>query len=176
MFFDRIVLCLGFCSIVWLFAPENVSGKFSSRQVCCFWGLFFFSLVFRRRRRLFVSVFCSREKAQVVTGHPHTRLFGFVFFLFESPPRLVYRPFWLCVLSFPRFVGVPFWAPGVLAIFGFSQYLGGLEITRPLLRPFFLDARRQGCSSASSAWLLCSSFAKLGRRQKLPFSRKLVKA
>ena len=62
-------------------------------------------------------------------------MFLFLFF-FASPPRWVYLPFWPCILSFWRFVGVPFWAPGVLAFLGFSRYCGGLEITRPLLRPF----------------------------------------
>ena len=55
-----------------------------------------------------------------------------------SPPRLAYRPFWPCVPSFSRFVGVPFWAPGRFGVFGFSRNIGGLEITRPLLRPPFL--------------------------------------
>ena len=60
-----IAFCLGFCFVIWFFAPENVSEKFSSCQVCCFRGFVLFLLVFRRRR-LFVFVFVvfSREKAQ----------------------------------------------------------------------------------------------------------------
>ena len=34
-----VVFCLGFCSYYLVFAPENVSKKFSSCQVCCFWGV-----------------------------------------------------------------------------------------------------------------------------------------
>ena len=53
---------------------------------------------------------------------------------------LAVRPFFLA------FVGVPFWAPGVLAIFGFSRYLGGLRFLAPLLRPF---SRTRGGKGAS---------------------------
>ena len=71
-------------------------------------------------------LFFSREKAQVVTGHtPHCSLVLFSF-PFLSPPHLVYHPFWPCVLFFSHFVGVPFWGPGVLAFFGFSQTRGGM--------------------------------------------------
>ena len=73
-----------------------------------------------------------REIDQVVTGHTPTRTLCFFVLFFLCPRRdRVYLPFWPCVLSFWRFVGVPFWAPGVLAFFGFSRYLGGLRLLTP---------------------------------------------
>ena len=63
-------------------------------------------------RRCFLSLcFCGRYGSGL-TGHgPHLCLF--VFFLFSL------------------FLSPPFCAPCVLAFLGFSQYVGGLEITRP---------------------------------------------
>ena len=89
--------------------------------------------------------FFLREKAQVVTGHtPHApcvcvpfsclcpRRTGFI-------SRFGRAPF---VLAFCRGAIL---GPGRFGDFWILSVLGGLEITRPLLRPCFLDARRQGC-------------------------------
>ena len=109
----------------------------------------------------FVYCFCSfsREKAQVVTGHtPHApcvllpfsclcpRRTGFIsrFGRASFPSRVLSgchsgpRAFW----HFLDSLGT----------------LGGLEITRPLLRPCFLDARRQGCL-LSILLLSCVAFS-----------------
>ena len=74
-------------------------------------------------------------------------MFLSLFLVFVPRRNRVYLPFWPCVLSFWRFAGVPFWAPGVLAIFGFSRYLGGgLSLLAPLLRPFFWRRGGKGAS------------------------------
>ena len=109
-----IVFCLGFCSIVWFFAPENVSKNSLHVRSAVFRGLFLsLSLVFRRRRLFVFFCFFQERKLRANRSHPTPHCFGLVFFLFLSPPHRVYLPFWPCVLSFSRFVGVPFWAPGV---------------------------------------------------------------
>ena len=149
--FFLVLFCLCFCFIVRFFAPETVLEKFYLCQVWCF-GFFFlssFGFFFSPTSSsfcVFVSFFFSREKAQVVTGHTPTRTC--VFFLFFLCPRRNWfvLPFWPCVLSFWRFVGVPFWAPGV---FGFS---------RDFSEAFFSDARRQGCFSASCVLFCFSPF------------------
>ena len=99
-----------------------------------FWG-FVLSLFFRRRRRCLVFFF-KRENSSSHRAHPTLHSLVLFFFLFLSLPHVVYHPFWPCVFFFSRFVGVPFWAPGFLAFFGFSRKVGGLEITHPFLRPF----------------------------------------
>ena len=99
---------------------------------------------------VFPFFFFKRDSSGSNRAHPHTHL---VFFSFSClcPRRIrVYLPFWPCVLSFWRFVGVPFWAPGV---FGDS-----LDSLGTLLRPFFSDARRQGCFIASRAWVVFPLF------------------
>ena len=85
--------------------------------------------------RFFVDVvfgFCVfsflRDKAQVVTGHPHTHLFLSVFVLFFVPPRLVFRLFWACVLLLGVFSGCHF---GPRAFLGFSWNLRGLSSLAP---------------------------------------------
>ena len=47
--------------IIWLFVSENVSENSLHVRSVVFWGLFFFSSVFRRRH---LFCFFSREKAQ----------------------------------------------------------------------------------------------------------------
>ena len=92
--------------------------KFSFMSGLLFWGFCSLSLslsLFFRRRRLFVFVVFKRENSGL-TGHTPPRTVLVLFFSFLSPPHLVSHPFWPCVLSFSRFVGVPFWAPGVFWI------------------------------------------------------------
>ena len=123
-----MVFCLGFCFIFWHFAPENAR-KNSLHVRFLFWVPF--SLSFRFPSSSFL--FFLRDTAQVVTGHtPHAPFSSVSLFL--SPPRLflpvlAVRPFFLA------FCRGAILAPGVLAFFGFSRNIGGLEITRPLLRP-----------------------------------------
>ena len=112
-----------------------------------FWGLFFFSLVFCRRR-LFVFCFCcsfQERKLRANRTHPTRTLCSCSFFLSLSPPHRVYLPFWPCVLFFSRFVGVPFWAPGVLAFSWILSVLWGARDYAPPSEALFSDARRQGC-------------------------------
>ena len=78
-----------------------------------------------------LSVFFERDSSGSNRAHPHTHLFRLFPFPCFCPRRACYHPFWPCVPSFSRFVGVPFWAPGVLAFFGFARNIGGLAITRP---------------------------------------------
>ena len=81
------------------FAPETVrKNSLNVRSSVLGVALSFFG--FRRRR----FCFFSRDKVQVVTGHPHTHAVV-VFFLLFVPPRLVFRPFWPCVLSLGVFSG-----------------------------------------------------------------------
>ena len=106
---------------------------------------------------VFASFFLERQLSSH-RAHPHTR-FAFLFLFLVCVPRRnrarVYLPFWPCVLSFWRFVGVPFWAPGDLAIFGLSRYLGGLRLLAPLLRPF---SRTRGGKGASLLLVLVLFF------------------
>ena len=124
-----------------------------------FLGFFLSSFVFFADVVAFLSLFSFsffREIDQVVTGHTPTRTLCFFVLFFLCPRRdRVYLPFWPCVLSFWRFVGVPFWAPGVLAFFGFSRYLGGLRLLAPLLRPF---SRTRGGKGASLLLVLVLLF------------------
>ena len=77
------MFCLGFCSIVWFFAPEN--GPKNSRHVrsAVFWGLFSLSLsLFFHRRRLFVFCCFQERKLRANRSHPTPHCFGLVFFSF----------------------------------------------------------------------------------------------
>ena len=98
---------------------------------------------------VFLVFFLSREKDQVVTGHPHTHLC--LLFLFFGPAAFGVSPVLAVRPASWRFFGVPFWAPRV---FGISP---GLELARPFRGPF-LDARRQGCFLASCPWFLFFPF------------------
>ena len=98
-----IVFCLGFCFYFLAFRSRKCLGKFSSCQVCCFWGFVLFLFGF-----LGSWLFFQERKLRANRTHP-TRTLSL------SPPHRVYLPFWPCVLSFSCFVGVPFWAPGILA-------------------------------------------------------------
>ena len=137
-----VVVCLDFRFMVWSFPPKIALKKFSSRQVS-FFGSFPLHL------RVFVSttffarlfVFFSREQAQVVTGH-HTPLHVLVLCLFFVSPHLCLCPFWPCVLSFLRFLGVPFWI-WTPRVFRILSGLGGLSSFAPS-EALFSDARRQG--------------------------------
>ena len=81
--------------------------------------LFFFSFSF------------FREIDQVVTGHTPTRTLCFFVLFFLCPRRdRVYLPFWPCVLSFWRFVGVPFWAPGVFFLDSLGTWGGSEAFSR----------------------------------------------
>ena len=102
----------------------------------------------------FFFVFFSRDRAQVVTGHPFARTcFCLFLFLFVSRRFCLFRPFRPCVPLLGVFLGVPFWAPRG---FGILLELMGLELVRsPLPRPFSWDARRQGFFVFL---LLCFSF------------------
>ena len=95
---------LGFFSLLlWFFSPTSSP----------FFVFFFFSFL--------------REKAQVVTGHTPTRTLCFFLFLVFVPPQpgLLCSPVLAVCPSFSRFVGVPFWAPGVLATLWILSVLGG---------------------------------------------------
>ena len=126
-----VVFCLRYCFMFWRFASEIV-WKNSLDGRSCVSGIF--SLYFR----FFVDVsfvcVISRDKAQVVTGHPHTHLFSSVFVLLFCPAALVYRPFLAVRPASWCFLGVPFWAPRV---FGILLELTGLELARPFRGPFF---------------------------------------
>ena len=117
--------CLCFCFMFWQVAPESVWKNSLDVRSGVFWArslfLWFFSWT------SFFAVFL-RDTDQVVTGHPHTHLFGFSFSLFVSRPRFLFRPFWPCVLLLGVSLGVPFWAPRV---FGLLLELMGLELARP---------------------------------------------
>ena len=108
----------------WRFAPESVwKNSFDVRSVV-FWVR---SLLLFVRHRLFFK----RQRSGSNRTPPHA---PFCFFLVVSP-------FWPCVLLSWLFLGVPFWAPRVFRI-----------LSERLLRPFLLDARRQGCFLS---FLLC---------------------
>ena len=133
------------CLLLWLSVP-NMLKQFSSCLVFLFGS---FSLFSGPRRQLcaFVLLFCFFKRYRSrPTGHhtsPRTCLLVCLFFLFQSPPRLCYRPFWPSFL-FWRFLGVRFWALRVLEFLdslGISWGLSSLALSEAP----FLDARRQGC-------------------------------
>ena len=82
------------CSEKYLHVRSSVLGSFP-----LFW--FFVDVVF---------VFCKRYRSGSNRTPPH-RIVLVCSFPLLVPLRLVYRPFWPCVLSFAFFLGVPFWAP-----------------------------------------------------------------
>ena len=113
--------------LLYILAFRSRSEKFSSRQVFCFWFCSLF-LVFPSSSFWFGFF----QEIELRASNTHPTLHSLVlFFSFLSLPHLANRPFWPCVLSFSRFVGVPFWAPGVLAIFGFSGTLEGFRLLAP---------------------------------------------
>ena len=149
------MFCLGFCSIVWFFAPENVPKKFSSRQVCCFGGFVLFLFAFLSSspfRFLFFVVFFQERKLRANRTHP-TRTLCSCFFLVFVPaapglsPVLAVRPFFLAYCRGAILGPGAFWR-----FLGFSRYCGGLEITRPLLRPF---SRTRGGKGACCRFSFC---------------------
>ena len=98
-------------------------GKFSWCQVLCFGD---FSLYLRFSVDVvFVCVF-SRDKAQVVTGHPHTHLFSSVLVLLFA--RWFIALVWPCVLLLGVFPGCH---SGPRAFLGFSWNLRGLSSLAP---------------------------------------------
>ena len=124
-FFFSIAFCLGFCSIVWFFAPENGPEKFFFMSGLLFFGVCSLSLSFSllfRRRRLFVFVVFKRESSGL-TGHtPHrTVLFFFLFVpaALGFSTVLAVRPFFLA------FCRGAILGPGFF--FGFSWNLRGLS-------------------------------------------------
>ena len=143
--FDCVLPRLLFYYLV--FRSRKCLGKILFMSGLLFWGFVLFLLV-SRRRRLFVFVFCCffKRESSGLTGHtPHRTLCSCSFFFSLSPPHRVYLPFWPCVLSFLRFVGVPFWAPGVLAFSWILSVLWGARDYSPPSEALFSDARRQGC-------------------------------
>ena len=101
MFFDGFCLC--FCFMFWRVAPESVWKNSLDVSSVFFLGSFSLLLVFSSASFLFFSAsflffwfFLSREKDQVVTGHPHTHLcLLFLFFCpaaFGVSPVLAVRP------------------------------------------------------------------------------------
>ena len=113
------------------FRSRNCLGKILLMSGLVFWGSFSLLLWFFSPTSSSFLFFFERDSSGSNRAHPHTHLFRLFPFPCFCPRRACYRPFWPCVPSFSRFVGVPFWAPGVLAFFGFSRNIGGLEITRP---------------------------------------------
>ena len=100
----------------------------------------------RRSRFLFLFFLFSRDSAQVVTGHPHTRTCFSGSFSFCVPPLLSFLPVLAVRPASWRFSGVPFWAPGVFGIL-----LGPSEA-------FSWDARRQGFSCVALVLFFFSPF------------------
>ena len=87
----------------------------------------------------FLSFSRETDQANRTPHFPSHVSFVLFFFCFLPPPRFCCPPvFGRASFCFWRFVGVPFWAPGV---FGILSVL--------VLRPFFLDARRHGFSGRS---------------------------
>ena len=151
--------CLCFCFMFWRVAPESVWKNSLDVRSVFFWVRSLFLWFFRRRRFCFSRFrfrfscfFLSREKDQVVTGHPHTHLC--LLFLFFCPAAFGVSPVLAVRPASWRFFGVPFWAPRV---FGILLEHTGLELARPFRGPF-LDARRQGCFLASCPWFLFFPF------------------
>ena len=110
---------------------RNCLEKFSWCQVLCFWD---FSLYFRFFVDVVFACVFSRDKAQVVTGHPHTHLFSSVLVLLFLSRRAGLSPFFgraSCFLAFSRgaILGpASFWdSPGTYGAWARS----------PLPRPFF---------------------------------------
>ena len=137
------MFCLGFCSIVWFFAPEIWPENFSSRQVCCFL-VFVLSLslslsLFFRHRRLFVFVVFKRESSGL-TGHtpPRTVL---VLFFFPFCPR---RTWFLARFGRASFLSrfLSGCHSGPRAFFGFSWNLRGLSSLAPSEALFGREAAR----------------------------------
>ena len=114
----------------------------------------FFSLLLIFRRRRFCLWFFSRDKAQVVTGHPHTHLFSSVLVFLSRRVcffALVGRA--SCFLAFSSGCH-----SGPCAFWGFSWNSRGSSSLAPSEAPFW-DARRQGCFVfASLACFLFSPF------------------
>ena len=116
--------CLCFCFYIWRFAPESVWTNSLDVKSVVFWV-----------RSLFLSLFFSsssfflfkRQRSGSNRTPPHAPLCFFPF-SFCVPPRLLFRPFWPCVLLSWLFLGVPFWAPRVFRIFSERW---GLELARP---------------------------------------------
>ena len=142
--------CLCFCFIFWRFAPETVWKNSIDVRSGFFWVRSLFLWFFRRRRRRFEFLFLlfsfSRDKVQVVTGHPRTRTCFLVLSLFCVPPLLSVPPVLAVRPASWRFSGVPFWAPGVFGI------LLGLS------EAFSWDARRQGSSCVALVLFFFSPF------------------
>ena len=115
VFFDSVLPRFLFYNLV--FRSRKCLGKILFMSGLLFLGVCSFSLWFS----VVVAFFCFfvffKRESSGLTGHTPTRtLCSCFFFLFLSPPHRVYLPFWPCVLPFSRFVGVPFWAPGVFWI------------------------------------------------------------
>ena len=103
------------------FRSRNCLGKIllTSGQTLVFWGFFLSSFAFCADVVVLLCVcflfLFKRKSSGSNRSHPHTHLCFFLF-LFVSRRNWFVLPFWPCVLSFWRFVGAPFWAPGVFWI------------------------------------------------------------
>ena len=102
-----------------LFRSRNCLEKILLMSGLVFLGCRPSSLVFSPTSSSFFSFFfffLKRDSSGSHRAHPHTHLVFFPFSCLCPPPLLSVHPFWPCVLFFWRFVGVPFWAPGVFGI------------------------------------------------------------
>ena len=119
--------------MICLCAPENVS-KISFDVRSCVSGFFFSLFWVFRRRRVFVSLFFKRESSGSHRAHPHTHLVFLFLFLVFVPAAPGLSPVFGRA-SFPsRILSGCHSGPWA---FWRSRNIGGLEITRPLLRPCF---------------------------------------
>ena len=121
--------CLCFCFFLWRLAPESVWKNFFDVRSGFLGGSFSFPLVFSSTS--FVFLFFSRDKDQVVTGHPHTHFFACSFSLFVSRRAFCFALFGRASCFSAFFSGCH---SGPCAFLGFS---------RDFSEAFFLDARRQ---------------------------------
>ena len=110
------------------FRSRNCLGKILLMSGLVFFGFFFSPPLVFLADVVVLSVCFERNSSGSNRAHPHTHLFCLFPFRCFCPRRACYHPFWPCVPSFSRFVGVPLWA---LAFFGLSRNIGGLEIIRP---------------------------------------------
>ena len=118
-----VLFCLCFCFMFCFFSLPKVFGKILLMSGLVFLGCLLSSFGFFADVVVpfcfvcfFFFFFFQRDRSGSHRAHPPHALVFFCFFLSVSPPRLSVHPFWPCVLSFWRFVGVPFWAPGVFGI------------------------------------------------------------
>ena len=137
-------------------APEIV-WKNSLDVMSVFWNLFSLLWVFFVDVVFVFFLFLFKRQSSGGNRTPHTRLFGFFFFVFLSRRGWFFSFFlsrcgWL-IARFGRASRFLAFSSGCLsgprAFLGILLELTGLELTRPFRGPFSWDARRQGCFCAS---------------------------